>query len=294
MKAGSVNAKATELARSLIKPGASLIEIATKVEACIKENGVGLSFPVNISINNCAAHYSPPIDDASILPDEGIVKIDVGGHVDGYISDHAISVDIDNSGGKIRKLIDTSERALEAAIKQFKPGNDVLQVGAVIEKTIKNAGFLPIRNLGGHSLEQFVLHSGTFVPNVGSGQSYIIKEGDAFAIEPFATDGAGFVVDGPEWYIFRFKKRPKRQVSFQLKMMIEKIRKNYNNLPFSPRWLHGITKKATIDGAIKKLISLDVLEGYKILMEHKGGKVSQAEHTVIVNESNAEITTKIA
>nr|MDO8117621.1 M24 family metallopeptidase [Candidatus Sigynarchaeota archaeon] len=99
LKAGRVNAAAGDFARTLVKPGASVREIANNIEQFIKEKGVALSFPVNLSLDDCAAHYSPSIDDDFVLPPEGLLKIDIGTHVDGYIADHAITVDIGGSGG---------------------------------------------------------------------------------------------------------------------------------------------------------------------------------------------------
>ncbi len=290
-KAGRVNAEAGEFARTLVKPGISVKEIATRIEHFITEKGVSLSFPVNISLDDCAAHYSPSIDDDFTLPQEGLLKIDLGTHVDGYIADHAITVDISCSGGVYRKLIDAAEKALRAAIEHFKAGQDVVTVGKNVEETITNAGFLPIRNLGGHNLGQYSLHGGVFVPNTGSGFPYKIKPGDVFAIEPFATTGKGVVFDGPKALIYRFNKRPKRQMNMQFMSYLETIRKNFNQLPFSPRWLQGKIPANQIMPAITMLAKADALQSYPLLMEQGKGLVSQAEHTVIVHENDTEVTT---
>ncbi|MHA1684593.1 MAG: type II methionyl aminopeptidase [Promethearchaeota archaeon] len=293
MKAGKINAEAADLGVSLVEPGASILEIGEKIENYITSKGVKLSFPVNLSVDNCAAHYSPAMDDLSVLPDQGILKIDVGAHVDGYISDHAVSVDIGNTGGMFRKLIESSEEALKVAIKNFKPGNHVHKVGAEIEKVINKHGFKPIRNLGGHSLEQYVLHSGVFVPNIGTGEIYKLKNGDAFAIEPFSTNGDGYVVDGSEQYIYRFVKRPKKQVNSQMKNFIETIRKNFSSLPFSLRWLLHKFSREFIRRSIEKFLYMGSIHGYKLLMERGKGFVSQSEHTVVIVDGEPIVTTMV-
>ena len=290
-KAGAVAAEAADLARSLVKPGVSVRDLGNKVEKFIKQKGIDWSFPINLSLDDCAAHYSPSVDDDYTLPDEGLLKIDLGTHVDGYIADHAITVDIGNSGGVYRKLIDAADEALKIAVENFHAGIDVVQIGAMIESVIKKHGFKPIENLGGHNLGQYSLHGGIFVPNVGSGAPYTLQEGDIFAVEPFATTGRGRVMDGEKMLIYRFQKRPKRKLPLQTMSYIEKIRKTFNALPFSPRWLEGIIPLKKIPSLIRQLHKQDVLQGYPILMEVQNGIVSQAEYTIIARDDHGEITT---
>lgn len=293
--AGKVNSGAATLARTLVKPGARMSDIARAIEEYIVERGVGLAFPVNLSLDDVAAHFSPGIipQDDFTLPEEGLLKVDIGTHVDGYIADHAITIDVGGSGGKHARLIEAAEAALEEAIKHFHAGQNVLVIGKLVEDTIVKAGFQPIRNLGGHNLEQYNLHGGVFVPNAPSGTPYKLKAGDIFAIEPFSTDGPGYVVDGPKRYIYRFVKRPKRKLSLREQSYVEMIRTRFNTLPFSPRWLDGKIQmgKPAIMSFLGSLASAGVLQAYPILMEHGKGLVAQAEHTIIVHEDRAEITT---
>lgn len=291
--AGKVCAEAGNHARTLVKPGLSVLELGNAIENFILDKGLSLSFPVNISLDNCAAHYSPAVNDESILPDEGLLKVDIGTHVDGYIADHAISIDIGNSGGVYTKLIDSATKALENAVRHFVAGTNVIEIGRIINESIQKDGFRPIRNLGGHNLKQNILHGGVFVPNVPSGQPYVLKEGDVFAIEPFATNGAGFVVDGPKKLIYRFLKRPKRQIKMRLRSVLEQIRREFDGLPFSPRWLEKKMSPESIMPAIKDLARKNLIQGYSLLMEADDGLVSQMEHTVIVHGDHAEVTTKV-
>ena len=98
LKAGQAVAKALKLGYKLARPGTNLYDLATILENSIIENGAdGWSFPANLSLDVEAAHYSPIIDDSKILPKEGLLKIDLGGHVDGYVSDAAITKNLGNS-----------------------------------------------------------------------------------------------------------------------------------------------------------------------------------------------------
>lgn len=294
-EAGRVNAEAAMYARTLVKPGESVLEIVNAIESFILDKGAGLSFPVNISLDDCAAHYSPSInqEDTYILPDAGLLKVDIGTHVDGYIADHAITIDVGNSGGVYQRLIDAAEAALDVVTKNFIVGQNVVHIGKLVEETIVKASFSPIRNLGGHNLEKYNLHGGVFVPNTGSGYPYVLKEGDVFAVEPFSTNGQGNVVDGTKRMIYRFNKRPKKQINMQLLGYLELIHKNFVTLPFSPRWLIGKMPTERIMPTVNELAKKDLLQSYPLLMERGKGLVAQAEHTVIVHADSAEVTTAI-
>ena len=91
-QAGKIAADARDYGIKSIKPGVKLLEIANNVEQRIKDNGADISFPVNISINELAAHYSPRHDDTLVFNKGDVVKLDVGSHVDGYIADTAVTV----------------------------------------------------------------------------------------------------------------------------------------------------------------------------------------------------------
>ena len=85
LKAGRIAREAIKLSLNLVDEGVPLIEIAEKIESLIKSYGGEPAFPVNISQNRVAAHYSPGIEDKGVILKGALVKVDVGVHVDGYI-----------------------------------------------------------------------------------------------------------------------------------------------------------------------------------------------------------------
>ena len=198
IKAGKGVIAAKKLARKLVKPGTSFLEIANKCEAEIIKNRCGLSFPINMSLNEIAAHYSPPIDDQTIVPEKGLLKIDIGAHFNGYIADSAFTINIDEDP-KLQNYVEAAKEALKAAIELFNPGTKLYELGEAIAQKIINRGLRPITNLGGHELKQFNLHAGPFIPNYNDPiHNQVIKPGDAYACEPFATSGVGKVENGRE------------------------------------------------------------------------------------------------
>lgn len=287
-EAGVIASEVMESGIRKIDSGVKLLDVAELIEGLTVEKGAKPAFPVNISINERAAHYTPIADDESIFKKGDIVKLDVGVHVDGYIADLARSVVV---GGGSNDLIKASEKALDAAIEMIKPGVNTSNVGAKIEETIKNAGFLPISNLTGHKLKQNSLHGGFVIPNIKTTHGDIINDGDVLAIEPFATDGAGRVIDENDAIIFKYLgDRPLRMK--EARIILNYVKSNYGGLPFAERWISGLVPKFKLNSALRQLAYSKALYAYHILREKDRGIVSQAEDTIIVTSKGCEITTR--
>jgi len=286
-KAGKLVAEVREQARPLVKPGTTLLEIAEAVEELIIQKGAKPAFPCNVSVNEIAAHYSPPADDDTTIKEGDMVKVDVGVHVDGYIGDTAFTI----ATGEKQELVQTAERALEAEIAAIKPGIDVGELGGIVEETATAAGFNPIRNLTGHSLARWNLHAGLTVPNVKGETGQKLSVGDVVALEPFVTDGAGYVEDQQKVYILRYLyDRPVRlRMSREL---LRDVKRAYDGLPFAERWLAKKMSKLRLELTLRELVGVGALLPYHVLAERAGGKVAQAEHTVIVTEDGCEVTTR--
>ena len=82
-KAGEIAKKIKDAIRPKIKVGVKVINIIKEIENLIFDLEAKLAFPVNISINNIAAHYTSPIKDETVINKGDIVKIDFGVHNDG-------------------------------------------------------------------------------------------------------------------------------------------------------------------------------------------------------------------
>ncbi len=287
-KAGKIAAKALEHGRKLIKPGASLLEVTKQIEDFIHAEGGEPAFPVNLSLNDCAAHYTAKKDDSTVFKDE-IIKLDVGVHVNGFIGDTACTIDL---SGKNAKLREASEKAVEAAIKLVKPGVTLGEIGKAIEKTITDAGFKPIRNLSGHGLEQYHTHAYPTIPNYDSGDGEELEEDMIIAIEPFATTGVGMIKESGNAEIFNMREFKAVRVGF-VREIIKYIEKKFKTLPFSRRGLLSKFSEPQVNYALKQFAELEILNDYAPLVERAGGLVSQAEHTLLVTKDGCEVLTRI-
>jgi len=285
LKAGKIASEAREYARSFIKKGMPLIKIADEIEEKIFSLGGKPAFPTCLSVNEIAAHATPAHNDSRIA--EGILKIDFGVHIDGWIADTAFSMDLENSEEN-KKIIRASEEAVKAGIKTMKKGAKLGEVGKAIGEKIESFGFSSIVNLSGHSVEHYILHAGVSIPNYNNKSSEILEEG-LYAMEPFATPGNGKVRDGKPSGIYRIV--DDRNVRSQIaREILEFAVKEYQTLPFCARWLvKKFWTKALI--GIKQLEENGNIHSYPELIETSGKKVAQTEHTILVEKDKIIVTT---
>jgi methionyl aminopeptidase len=282
-EAGEILATVREEALDRIEVGASHLDLVEHVESRIRELGGEPAFPMNISIDEEAAHGTPGIDDESTFGEE-LVNVDIGVHVDGWIADAAITTDL---AGDHDDLVAASAEALETAIDLVEPGADTAEIGAAIESTIADYGHKPVVNLTGHGLGHYEQHTEPTIPNREIPRGTTLAVGDVVAIEPFATDGSGKVSEGSDEEIFALE----REASVRdrsARQALEQITEEFRTLPFATRWLDVKRPKM----AVRRLKSQDILHGYPVLKEDDGAFVSQKEHTVIVTPDGAEITTR--
>ncbi len=290
-RAGKIAAEARDYGAGLIKTGVSFPNVADSVESRIVEKGGGVAFPVNISVNEIAAHYTPRHDDKLVFKKSDVVKLDVGVHVDGFIADTAVTVEVETN--EYEDMIKASSDALDAAIDMIKPGVNLGDVGKKIEETIKSYGYKPVENLTGHSLECYNLHSGISVPNVSTKLGRVKpRDGDVLAVEPFATNGKGHVISGKGSNIYLCNKsfRSRFVRENRSKVVFKKIKAEFKTLPFSQRGCKKIFPN-TADIILRRLTFLGTLKQYPQLVEQNHGIVTQKEHTVILKDDGCEVTT---
>jgi methionyl aminopeptidase len=281
-RAGQILAEVLAEARPRVETGASLLDVADFVEESIRSKGGQPAFPCNISLDRNAAHYTPTPNDPSTFG-ESMVKLDVGVHVDGYIADAAITIDLSGHD----KLAEASKAALEAALEIVRPGANTAQIGKVIEETITGYGYRPVYNLTGHGLSRYQAHEEPAVPNRAAEKGTVLKVGDVIAIEPFATNGSGRISEGPINEIYGLSApRPVRLPA--ARSLLKEIIENYKTLPFARRWLKG----ERAEYALMLLLRSGAVHRYPVLWEVEGALVSQAEHTVVILEDGCEVTTR--
>jgi len=287
-KAGEIAKKVKEYAKSIIKKDEKLIDIAEKIETEILKLGGQIGFPVNLSIDDVAAHYTPTLRDEKKA--EGLLKIDIGVHVNGCICDIAFSMDL-TPEKKYGKLIEASEAALKSAlevIKQSKSNTTLSQIGKAIQNSIESKNFSPIVNLSGHGLDEFDIHSGLTIPNYDTKSEKQLGDG-AFAVEPFATikSGSGLIYESSGSNIYHILKFSQPREPFA-REVLEYIAEHKKTLPFSQRELEKkFGAKALI--AISQLKRAGIINEFAQLVEKSHSPVSQTETSLIVHDGKVEV-----
>ena len=284
LQAGKIAAEALQYGKSLIKPDQKIIEILDKVEAKIVELGGEPAFPSQISLNEFAAHSCSDLNDQTILTDQ-VVKLDVGVHIDGFIGDNALTVDL---SGQYTDLVKASKEALAAALKVVGPGVPLGDIGKAIHEVITSYGYAPVKNLSGHGLGEYNIHTAPSIPNFDNGNQTELEEGQVIAIEPFASTGAGIVQESSPATVFTLTdERPVRDPI--TRNILQEIRK-YKGLPFAKRWLERKFTPPKTNFALRTLIRNDSLRQHPPLVDQTRGIISQAEHSVIIGEDNVFFT----
>ena len=286
---GKILRETREEMRSFVHEHMPIMQVCEKAEALILEKGGKPAFPCNVSINEVAAHYTSPPNDERKIPEKAVVKVDIGVHVDGYVTDTAFTACFNP---EYRSMQIAAEHALQAAIENIHADMATSKIGAIIEKNIKNRGFKPIANLTGHSVGRYLIHAGTSIPNVMQISFGKVKAGEVYAIEPFVTlpDAVGRVENSSEITIFRLVKAKSVNNPYA-KQLLEFIEENFRTLPFAERWLKGAVPKERHREAFKELLKTKAVMGYPVFVEVSRKPVTQAEHTVLITENGCEILT---
>lgn len=283
-KAGRLSAEALEYGKSLIKPGAKVLDVLDKIEQKIAESGGMCAFPPQISLNEQAAHNCPDDGDATIL-DSQLVKLDIGVHINGYVTDTAATIDL---SGKYSDLVKASREALSAVLKLAVPGTRIGEMGRTVQEIIQSYGYSPIRNLSGHGIGLFLVHTKPSIPNIDTHDPSTLQDGMTLAIEPFASTGAGSVRESGDAGVFMLiQKKPVRDLI--TRNVLGHIT-TYDGLPFAKKWLTRKFGAGRTAFALRQLLQTGMLHAYPPLIDEQKGMVSQAEESVLVAEKPVYLT----
>jgi methionyl aminopeptidase len=269
-------------------PGVRLREVCAWVEDDIVRRGGAVAFPVQTSRNDVAAHYCPTDDEATLYEVGDVAKLDIGVHVDGWVVDTAVTVNVGDAPAN-RPLVDAARAALQAALAVAGPQVPVRTLSAAIEKAVASHHLRGLRNLCGHGVGRWTVHGPPAIPNVPMEQPDVLQPGSAVAIEPFVTDGSGIVSERGVAEVFRFD--PAREdVPGLDPALLAKLRE-FRGLPFARHQVTGFAADH-VARTLDSLRRVRALAGYPPLVETSGHLVAQAEHTIYVGEHGIEVLTQ--
>ncbi|MBU0470040.1 MAG: type II methionyl aminopeptidase [Nanoarchaeota archaeon] len=280
IKAGKIAASVRDqgLAK-LAKPGASFLKTMDFCEELIKKQNGQLAW-AQLSPNEIAAHYCPTDEDQSVSKEGDVIKIDIGVHVDGYLADTAATVEV--TSNKYKDMIKAAKNALNAAIKLAKPGTPLWQLGEAQLSEAEALGFTTIKNLSGHTLGKYSVHSGVSIPSFNNKDKTELQEDWQIAIEPFVTDGQGMIKEKGLATIFMVEKERGVRLPYA-KKILEEV-KPLNGLPFTTRQLTRKFGRGPATLGLRELQQSRIIKAYPPLVEVSNAIVTQAEHSVIVRD----------
>jgi methionyl aminopeptidase len=287
-EAGRVAGAARAFGAAQVVAGARLADVCSAVEDFIRARGAHLAFPTQTSRNEIAAHYCPGPDEKTVYADGDLAKLDVGVHVDGWVVDTAVTVNVGDRPEN-RRLVEAARAALESAISTAGPGIPIRQLSSAIEAALRRFRVRPMQNLCGHHVGRWSVHSPPPVPNRPDEGDDRLAVGATLAIEPFSTEGVGLVgeVGTPE--VFRLLPGPPELEGVTPRVAAVLVEKN--GLPFSRRDLMACPR-TEVQAALELLALRGRLHAYPPLVETSGKKVAQAEHTIYVGPDGVEVRTR--
>jgi len=286
-RAGRIAAECRNWAAQNIQPGVEVRFILETIEDMIRQRGAQPGFPAQSSRNSVAAHYCSPLEDPLRYEEGDCVKVDIGVHVDGYVADTATSVDLSNDR-RWTPLIQASSDALAAAIATVEDGVPVGEVGAAIERTILAAGFNPVRNLTGHGLGRWKVHTPPQIPNHADRSGSRLAEGMVFAIEPFACTGRGYISERGKAEVFMMVRPPFKAKGLD-RAVLKEI-ESWRGLPIARRYFNHLPVEA-VEDTLARLARQGSLMRYPPLVEQEGVMVAQSEHSLYLGPEGVEVLT---
>jgi len=288
-----------------VKPGMKMIDICEELEktsrALIAENGLeaGLAFPTGCSRNHVAAHYTPNAGDSTVLEYDDVVKMDFGTHIKGRIIDCAWTLSFNP---KFDPLLKGVQEATETGIKTAGIDARLCDVGAAIQEVMESHEIelegqtyqvKSIRNLNGHSISPYQIHSGKTVPIIKGGETTLMEENEFYAIETFGSTGKGHVHEDMECSHY-MKNFDVGHVPLRLqksKTLLNTINKNFGTLAFCRRWLDRLGESRYLM-ALKDLGEKGIVDPYPPLVDIKGCYTAQYEHTILLRPTCKEVISR--
>ncbi|PFH58222.1 hypothetical protein XA68_14001 [Ophiocordyceps unilateralis] len=310
-EAAEIHRQVRQYAQKVVKPGQTLTSIAETIEDGVRaltgHDGLaegdalkaGMGFPCGLSLNHCAAHYTPNAGNKMVLQQSDVIKIDFGVHVNGRIVDSAFTMAFEP---KYDKLLRAVREATNAGIREAGIDARVGEIGAVIQETMESFEVeidgttypvKSIRNLTGHTILPYSIHGTKAVPIVKSNDQTKMEEGDVFAIETFGSTGNGYVRDDGE--VSHYARNSDAQhVDLRLssaKSLLGVINKNFGTLPFCRRYLDRLGQDKYLLG-LNSLVNSNIVEAYPPLCDKKGSYTAQFEHTILIRPTVKEVISR--
>lgn len=306
-EASEIHRQVRSYMKPYIKPGVQLIDMCERLEAANRalvgqkdgDLSRSIAFPTGCSLNHVAAHYSPNKGDKTVLGYDDVMKVDFGTQINGRIIDCAWTV---HFNPKYDALVDAVRASTNEGIKTAGIDVRLCDIGEAVQEVMESyeveldGNTYPvkaIRNLQGHSIGPYQIHSGKSVPIVSGGEAVKMEEGEFYAIETFGSTGRGFVNEDLECshYMKNFDAQHVNLRSARARSLLRTIDKNFGTLAFCRRFLDRLGEEKYLMG-LKSLVDSGVINSYPPLCDQKGCYTAQFEHTILLRPTCKEVLSR--
>ncbi len=205
--AGRIVRQMLDAMKAAVCPGVTTLYLDEIGKRVMEQNGArsapamvyGFPGANCISVNDEAVHGIPG---NRKLQEGDLVKLDVTVEKNGFMADAAITVPVGKVSPQAERLIACAERAFQKAMLVARAGFRVFEIGRIVEREVRKAGFSVIPELGGHGIGR-TIHEPPHVPNYPDPKArQIMKEGLVITVEPIITSGSGKVfTDKDGWTV---------------------------------------------------------------------------------------------
>ncbi len=152
------------------------------------------------SVNDAVLHGLPH---DYRLRDGDLLSVDFAVSVNGWVADAAKSFVVGTPDPEDLRLIDTTERALAAAIEVARPGRKIGDISAAIAAIARAEGYSINTEFGGHGVGR-EMHGDPHVGNDGRpGRGIPLRPGLVIAIEPWFLATTDEIYTDPDGWTLR-------------------------------------------------------------------------------------------
>lgn len=303
--AAEIANKALQLVLQEVKPGVKVVDLCEKGDTLIRDLTAnvfknskkkiekGIAFPTCVSVNNTVCHFSPLASDETVLAANDIIKIDLGVHIDGFVTvvAHTHVLQEGPVTGRAADVIAAANTAAEVALRLVRPGRKNKEVTEALQKVAAAYDCKIAEGVLSHQMKQFVIDANKVILSAASPETRVddaeFEENEVYAIDIVASTGEGKpkLLDEKQTTVY------KRAVdkNYHLKMkasrfIFSEINTKFPIMPFTARALEE--KRARL--GLVECVNHELLMPYPVLHEKPGDLVAHIKFTVLLMPNGSD------
>jgi curved DNA binding protein len=300
----------------LCKFGSTIIETSASKLYTKKVNGVaiekGVAFPVCVSVNDVICNHSPlASEEVEPLKAGDIVKLDLGCHIDGYISVAAHTLIVPEAADKEPTEVEAemgnvavaAYNAMLVAAASIKAGTKNTAVTEVVNRVAESYGVNAIASVRMHQMKRFVIDGVKEVAlkeptadDLEAGEEKVdectFEQAEVYAVDVAMSTGEGRPRPSGTLRTTVFKRNVEAQYRLKMKnsrYLLSEVDKKFPTLPFT--LAHFEDERAAKMG-VTECVGHGLLTPYPVLHESgKGALVAHFKCTVLLLPSGTSRVT---